>query len=210
MEKLKKKFLFLINSSTLLYSLLGLILVGFGVLSFKTNIFSTGDKVEVLETTKSGPESSQDLIVEISGSVEKPAVYKLPTNSRVDDLLIVSGGLSINADRDWVNKNVNRAAKLSDGQKIYIYSQSEVQSAKNSGGIKPDQEVLNVTGSEPVILVNINTASQKELESLDGIGPVYAQKIIEQRPYSNVEELVSKGAISQKTLEKIKNEISVY
>ena len=205
MEKLKKKFLFLINSSTLLYSLLGLILVGFGVLSFKTNIFSTGDKVEVLETTKSGPESSQDLIVEISGSVEKPAVYKLPTNSRVDDLLIVSGGLSINADRDWVNKNVNRAAKLSDGQKIYIYSQSEVQSAKNSGGIKPDQVVL---GADNGGLVNINTSDQKGLESLVGIGPVYAQNIIEHRPYSNLEELVSKGAISQKVFEKIKNDIT--
>ena len=58
-------------------------------------------------------------------------------------------------------------------------------------------------------LININTASQSELEKLTGIGPVYAQKMIEHRPYSTKEELVSKGVISQKVLEKIKESISL-
>lgn len=198
------------NNKLIIFFLLGLILIGFGVLSFKTNIFSSGDKVEVLETTKSGPEDLMDLVVEISGSVEKPGVYKLQNGSRIDDLLIVAGGLSATADRDWVNKNINRASKLLDGQKIYIFSQSEIESARKTGN-SLDQKVLgNITGSEPSMLVNINTASQSDLEKLVGIGPVYAQKIIEQRPYSNLEELVSKGAISQKVFDKIKNEISIY
>jgi competence protein ComEA len=58
-------------------------------------------------------------------------------------------------------------------------------------------------------LVSVNTSSQSELEKLNGIGPVYATNIIEHRPYSDIQELVSKGAISQKVLDKIKNDISL-
>jgi len=58
--------------------------------------------------------------------------------------------------------------------------------------------------------MNINTVSLQTLDSLPGIGPVYAQNIIEHRPYSDVQELVSKGAIKQSLYDKIKNLISVY
>ena len=199
------------GNKLVIFCLLGLILIGFGVLSFKTNIFfPSGDSVEVLNATTEPQNSNQELVVEISGSVEKPGVYKLPINSRIDDLLIISGGLSIGADRDWVNKNINRAARLIDGQKLYIYSQLEVKSAKKTGGSLDGKVLGSIAGSDPASSININTASQKELESLVGIGPVYAQKIIEQRPYSTLEELVSRKIIPQKTYESIKNEISVY
>lgn len=219
METLKKRYLSLANLLTslsknnlLLYLLVGLILIGFGVLSYKTNIFSGGDKVEVLNASTQRQDKSFDVVVEIAGAVEKPGVYKLVENSRVDDLLIISGGLSENADREWLEKNINKAAKLSDGQKIYIYKKDEIDyqsnsvSAKENSGIKLYQVVL---GTQSGDLVNINTSSQSELEELDGIGPVYGQKIIEHRPYSTLEELVSKGAISQKVFEKIKNSISL-
>lgn len=224
MELLKKKFLSLINLLTSLFSqkltpkvqapliifiLLGLILIGFGVLAYKTNVFSSGDKVEVLNNSTETLSVVSEIVVEISGSVEKPGVYKMKLGDRIDDLLIISGGLSESADRDWVTKNINRASKLIDGQKIYIYHLGEM-SAKDTSGIKLDQSVLGVTGSNISGLVNINTASQSELEKLNGIGPVYATNIIEHRPYSNAQELVSKGAISQKVLEKIKNAITVY
>ena len=199
------------GNKLVIFCLLGLILIGFGVLSFKTNIFfPSGDSVEVLNATTEPQNSNQELVVEISGSVEKPGVYKLPINSRIDDLLIISGGLSISADRDWVTKNVNRASKLIDGQKLYIYSQLEVKSAKKTGGSLDGKVLGSIAGSDPASSININIASQKELESLVGIGPVYAQKIIEQRPYSTLEELVSRKIIPQKTYESIKNEISVY
>lgn len=195
------------NNRLIIFFLSGLILLGFGLLSLKTNLFSSGDKVEVLKTAKSDPDIHQDIVVEIAGSVEKPGVYKLTNNSRIDDLLIAAGGLSADAEREWVDKNINRAAKLIDGQKIYIYSQSEVSSAKKTGG-SLDQKVLgSIAGFESSTLININTASQSELEKLVGIGPVYAQKIIEQRPYSSLEELVTKNIIPQKTYEKIKTSI---
>lgn len=147
-------------------------------------------------------------MVEIAGAVEKPGVYKLPLNSRVDDLLIVAGGLSATADRDWVSKNINRAAKLTDGQKVFIPDkQSGEASANKSGGY---QNISTVLGDKNTSLVNINTASAKELDSLPGIGQVYAQKIIEQRPYSTPEELVTKKVIPKSTYEKIKDRISVW
>lgn len=197
----------------LAFSLVGLILIGFGVLAYKTDIFLSGDTVEVLNNTtvgqNAGPDGSSEIVVEISGSIENPGVYKMKVGDRVDDVLIVSGGLSATADREWVEKNINRASKLIDGQKIYIYSQSEVTSAKTNGGIKLDQKVLGESSSNFSNLTNINTASQSELEKLTGIGPVYAQSIIEHRPYSDKGDLVTKGVISQKILEKIKESISL-
>lgn len=201
------------NSKLLVFSLVGLILIGFGVLAYKIDIFSSGDTVEVLPASPSdGSQGGNglEITVEAAGAVLKPDVYKLKNGSRIDDLLISAGGISSDADRDWVTKNINRASKLIDGQKIYIYSQSEVTSAKNTSSIKLDQGVLGVSNQNISNLININTASQSELEKLVGIGPVYAQKMIEHRPYSDVQELVTKKIIPQKTFQKIQNEISVY
>ncbi len=191
------------NQKLLIFLLLGLILIGFGVFLFKSGLFESQNQIEIIN--KNEELKDENITVEIAGAVEKPGVYKLKVGDRIDDLLISAGGINASADREWVGKNINRAAKLADGQKLYIPSQSEVETAKKSEYNKIDQAILGVSGSG---LVNINTASQKELESLNGIGPVYAQKIIEQRPYSSLEELVSKKIIPQKTYDKIKSNIS--
>lgn len=199
------------NHKLLIFILLGLILIGFGVLTYKINIFSSGDIVEVLNSTTESQNTTsngnQEIIVEISGSVENPGVYKLKIGDRIDDLLVISGGLSLNADRDWVTKNVNRAAKLIDGQKYYIYHSGEL-TAKDEGGIKLDQGVLGSKTQNSNGLININTGSQSELEKLVGIGPVYALNIIEHRPYSNTEELLTKDILKKNVYEKIKNSIT--
>ncbi len=114
--------------------------------------------------------------------------------SRIDDLLVVAGGLSIEANRDYVSKNINRALKLSDGQKIYIPTineKSDIASFKTQS-------------------ININNASLEELDSLSGIGPTLAKSIIEQRPYSNIDELQSKGILKKNVFEKIKDKITAY
>lgn len=185
--------------------LLGVILVGLGLFFSKIGVFDSKDKIEILNNTTEPQNTTSEIIVEITGSVEKPGVYKLTGNSRVEDLLVVSGGISANADRDWVSKNINRASKLIDGQKIYIYSQSEVLSAKESGGIKLDQQVLGDTSST---LVNINTSSLEKIMELPDIAQKRGQSIIEHRPYSTKEELVTKGVISQNIFEKIKDLIT--
>lgn len=176
----------------------------------KNGGLSKSSSVEVLESTTESGEDGLELVVEIAGAVEKPGVYHLAKTSRVEDLLIAAGGISANADRIWVEKTINRAAKLIDGQKLYIPDedyQTDVLGDKSEGGIKVDQ---GTSGSRSNQLININTASLKELDSLPGIGPVYGQNIIEQRPYSSVSDLSSKGVLKPATFEKIKDLVAVY
>lgn len=189
------------------FILLGVFLVGLGLFYVKKEQEVISPAVEVLDNVT---EPQKDIVVEIAGQVEKPGVYKLTDGSRIEDLLIKSGGISANADRIWLEKSLNRASKLVDGQKIYIPSvdeQTNVLSANNSGG---DQTISSISEGQGSGLVNINSATQKELESLNGIGPVYAQNIIEHRPYSSIEELVSKDVLGDYTYQKIKDDISVY
>ena len=193
----------------LLILLLGLILTAFGVFFSKSGLFGPSTKIEVLNSTTSG-QVSGEITVEIAGQVLTPGVYKLPSGSRVEDLLIISGGYTSAADRVWTEKYLNRAAKLSDGQKVFIPKvdeQSGVASAKTSGG---DQTVSANFSSDSNALININTASLTQLDSLPGIGQVYGQSIIEHRPYSNVEELLSKGALKSSVYQKVKDLVSVY
>ena len=188
------------NRYLILTTLSGLILISVGFLFFKNVGFPSSAKIEVLDALSEAKEATGDIIVEISGEVLKPGVYKLSFGSRIDDLLIVSGGLSASSDRDWVDRNINRAAKLFDGQKIYIPKVGQtlgISTGQTGGG--------GETG-----LINLNTADAKTLDSLPGIGQVYAQNIIEHRPYSETSELVSKGAIPNNVYEKIKEKISCY
>lgn len=211
---------FLFNFRKPLVTILGgLVLIGVGVIVFKSSSFLDSSKVEVLESNDNkgrtpmslsntkGLEANSDLVVEISGAVQSPGVYKLKNGSRVDDLLIVSGGVSGAADREWVERNINRAAKLTDGQKLYVPEIGEKLETKSK--ISNVESVGNVAGLTRSDLVNINTASQKELEELPGIGPVYAQSIIEKRIYSSVEELLSKGALKKSVYEKLKDRVTV-
>jgi len=144
-----------------------------------------------------GKSESGKIAVDVSGGVIHPGVYHLSFGSRVEDALIASGGLSSDADRSWVDKNLNRAAKLTDGQKIFV------PLSKNS----------NVAQSESMSngnLININAASISELDSLPGIGQVYGQSMIDNRPYSDVSDLVSKKVLKQSVYDKIKDKVTVY
>ena len=105
---------------------------------------------------------------------------------------------------------MNRAAKVKDGEKIFIPSvdsQSGVLSASQNG---VDQSGSSTFGANSGDLININNASAKELESMWGIGPVYAQNIIDQRPYSNVDELLTKGVIKQNVYDRNFDIMTVY
>jgi competence protein ComEA len=162
-----------------------------------------------LQATTSG-QISGEITVEVTGEVINPSVYKLSSGSRVEDLLIISGGFSISADRFWTDKYLSRVAKLTDGQKVYIPSvnqQSNFLSAKNSGG---DQTISPDFSSDSNILINVNTTSLSQLDLLPGIGHVYGQSIIEHRLYSNVEELLSKGALKSSVYQKVKDLVTVY
>ena len=193
----------------LLILLVRLILITAGLFVVKSGLTSSSTKIEVL-TASTSAHLKGEITVEVAGEVLAPGVYKLPAESRIEDLLIVSGGFTAGADRNWTDKYLNRAAKLTDGQKVFIPNaneQSDKSSAKNSGGY---QTVSSSFSSDSNTLININTASLGELDSLPGIGPVYGQSIIEHRPYSTLEELVSSGVIKKSLYDKIKNLITIY
>jgi competence protein ComEA len=194
----------------ILILLVGLILVGGGFFFYKSGLSTSGTKVEVLSATDTNSGVSQNITVESAGEVIKSGVYKLPGGSRVDDLLTVSGGLTGKADREWTDKYLNRASKLVDGQKIYIPSVNSQSNVSTANKVVGDQTISPPNLSDSNGLININTASLSQLDSLPGIGPVFGQKIIEQRPYSTVEELLSKGVLKQSVYNKIKDRISIY
>jgi len=143
--------------------------------------------------------TDSEFIVDVEGAVMNPRVYELASNSRTVDALAAAGGLSSEADREYVEKNINLAGKISDGLKIYIPRVGE--------DILTGTSTTEVGSGGPVI--NINTASSSDLETLPGIGDVTAQKIIEGRPYVSVEDLLNNKILGQATYEKVKDLVAL-
>lgn len=148
-------------------------------------------------------ETSQKIIVHLEGAVEKPGVYELLPESRLNDLLIRAGGLAAGADRQWVNENLNLAQKLTDGSKIFIPEQNN-----QTLGVSSQSSQLKINNNNGK--TNINKASLSELDALWGVGQKRAEDIIKNRPYGSIEELLSKKIIPANVYEKIKDEITVY
>lgn len=130
-----------------------------------------------------------DLIVEIKGEVNKTGIYSVGSETRVNDVIILAGGLTINAD----TTNINLAEKVEDGMVIFIPSKK----------IEENESTL----------ININTATKEELMKLNGIGEAKAQAIITYRNnnngFKNIEELVKVNGISEKIYLSIKDKITV-
>lgn len=142
--------------------------------------------------------SAAAITVDVEGAVVHPGVYTLPAGSRVEDAITAAGGLESDADEELFAKTMNRAMKLVDGGKIYVPSLS-------SSPVSPLRQLADPLSP----LISVNTASQSELESLPGIGPVTAQKIIANRPYQTLDELVAKKAVGQALFGKIKDTLSL-
>ncbi|MCH7640762.1 SLBB domain-containing protein, partial [Patescibacteria group bacterium] len=116
----------------ILLFLTGAILIGLGALLLNTNRSVSSPKVEVLETSSESKRAGFEIVVEVVGAVQKPGVYELTSDARVEDALIAAGGISAEADRAWMEKTLNRAARLVDGQKIYI---PEVEESRQEGSV---------------------------------------------------------------------------
>jgi competence protein ComEA len=134
--------------------------------------------------------------------VIKPGVYELNNGDRIIDVLVMAGGLGAKADRGWIEKNLNQAEKIVDGQKIYIPKVGEE--------IKIDNKVLGTSESK---IIRLNTATIEDLDKLTGIGPAIANRIIDYREknggFKDINELKLVSGIGDKLFEKIKNEIAL-
>lgn len=143
------------------------------------------------------------ILVDIAGAVEKPDVYEVSAGARLKDALILAGGLSLRADREFFERTFNQAKKLTDQEKIYIPSQEEVSGGDVAGAYTNPTETP-VNGK-----MNINTVPSESLDRLPGVGPVTASKIISARPYKQIEDLLNKKVVSNAVYEKIKGLITV-
>jgi len=129
--------------------------------------------------------------VDVGGAVKQPGIYSLEFDSRIAQALTSAQGLDDQADREFVQRQLNLAEKLKDGQKLYIPFLIERQIEEATEAQTLVSEDNSASG-----LINLNTASQKELESLPGIGEKRASNMIEARPYLTLEELLSKEIVS--------------
>ena len=185
---------------------MGFVLLAGGVLSsgIITKTFIKSTKVPSPPTGGSGQAQTGMVKVDVSGAVVNPGVYSLPSDSRMEDALKAAGGVTQSADPAYLTKNINLAQKLSDGIKIYVPQVAE--QTPEAASVMGE----NVADMGQNILININSASAVELDKLPGVGPARAQKIIDARPYSGIEELVTKKAVTGSVYDEIKNMVSVY
>lgn len=149
------------------------------------------------------------ITVHVIGAVVRPGVYTFPQGSRVQDAVTAAGGLLAEADPSLINL----AAKLEDGQQLQIPAIGGGVPGAVSTGTGPFT-VLSTPGAPAANtnLVNINTATVDELDTLPGIGPSTAQKIIDYRvqhgPFSQIEQIMDVSGIGPATFDRLKNLIT--
>ncbi|CAK1228623.1 helix-hairpin-helix domain-containing protein [Fructobacillus cardui] len=166
---------------------------------------------------KRKPGASGRVVIDLKGAVNHQGVVDLPIGSRLQDAIQQAGGLTDQADRN----RINLAQLLVDGQALYIEKVGEEgpnqtvgvpSGAGNVGGARAG--ATSGSGrSGGGALVNLNTASAKELEALDGIGPKKAEQIVafreEKHRFQSVEDLKEVGGIGPKRFEQLKNQVTV-
>jgi competence protein ComEA len=161
-----------------------------------------GGTVEVVAGTETAgaAASPEMLVVEVAGAVVHPGVYELPIGSRVADAIQVAGGYSADVDPRAAEAQLNLAAKLQDAQLIRVPRRGDPEASGGTGG-------LATPG-----LLNLNTATAEQLDSLPGVGPVTAQKIIaarQEKPFASVDELVTRKIVTASTLAKFRSLVTV-
>ena len=179
-----------------------LILVGISVIALVFAIFlfvkttQQTDPIFFSSDEKVSSESSK-LVIDVSGAVKNPGVYTFVYGSRVSDAITAAGGFSDKADLESVAIRINQASVLSDGAKVYIPVQGTTNQQINTSQVLSSKTI------------SVNTASADELDTLSGIGPATAKKIIDNRPYTKLEDLVTKKAMGQSLFDKLKVQLTL-
>lgn len=177
------------------------------------SFYSFWQKTSISESTSAGEalakgarpteEPGREMIVYISGAVNKPGIFKLPhNNARVSELVTMAGGLAPDADVD----KINMAQLLKDGMHIHVVARPAVTLHTGDG-------VVNANKVQANTKININTADKNELDTLPGVGPSLAERILQYRQtngsFSNIEELKKVTGIGSSKFEKIKDKVTL-
>ena len=167
-------------------------------------------KIENNNKEEKSEEKKEEIIVHVSGAVNKEGIVKLPKESRVINAIEEAGGFK----EDAYTKEINLAYKIEDGMKIYVPFNTEKEENKNLI-INQDFEVQNniIIPENKNVKININKATQTELETLPGIGPSIAIKIINYRKengkFNDIEEIKNVNGIGESKYINIKELITI-
>jgi competence protein ComEA len=134
--------------------------------------------------------------VYVTGAVVSPGVYELQAGDRIGDALDLAGGATATAD----SEAINLARRLRDGEQITVPA-------------KPNRSSTTAALLAPGEPINVNTATEAQLDALPGIGEAYSRRIVDSRtvdgPFTSLDELVTRKALPAATLEKIRDQLSV-
>ncbi len=211
MKKINKKVIIVIIAATII-----LILIHEKLIK-NEDFIETNIDLNIMQTEENviEDENSGKIIIYITGEIQKEGVYELKENSRVLDAIEIAGGLKENANIE----DINLAQILEDESKIYIPNKND-ENIKNDNQNNIDNISKNTTETikkDGTIIksekININTASQTELETLPGIGPSTALKIVNYRKekgkFKNIEDIKNVSGIGESKFSKIKDLIKI-
>ena len=192
-DKIKSIIESIIRDKKTLVKILSIALILMLALVFRIH-YSNGSDVNVEAANEESIEI-EELFIDIGGAVHKPGVYKVKPGTRLYEAIELAGGLRSDADTN----SVNQAAFVEDGAKIIIPT-SYMTDDEN-------QNAVTLPG-----FININTADKEQLKTLDGIGDVIAERIIEYRTqnrFKSKEDILSVNGIGNSIYEQIKDKITV-
>lgn len=172
------------------------------------NLSPSSTKSSVSKFNSSSEKNKNEIMVDLKGAVAKPNVYQISSDERLVDLIRQAGGFTDKADQ----KSINLSAKLKDEEVIYVPKVGESSSSESTDS-PISSSVSNQVSTTSGPKININKADLTELQKLTGIGQKKAQDIIDFRmkngDFKSIEDLGKVSGFGDKTLEKLKDEISI-
>ena len=204
------------NKKTIMIIMIPIFFIGLISLAY---FYKDKDEYGVIENTAEQSNSAdsqtqedkneEDIYIHITGEVLSPGVIVLPKGSRIIDAIEKGGGVTENADLS----KINLVYVLTDGQKLIIPSINDERNEIENNIITNGESNITQGESNGKGKVNINTASQTELETIEGVGPSLANKIIEYRKkngrYKTIDELKNVSGIGESKYETIKERIEI-
>lgn len=204
-DQQQKKLVLLATAGVLLFVLLWLVFRPSEEAVQEEILFST----EESSTVASSSQAETEWFVDLKGAVAHPGMYRINEGMRLMDVIEQAGGFTEEADRN----QVNLAKLLSDQEIVYVPKNGEEVPAMQQAAAAPTDSPQLTNSSEDTEKININTADATQLQQLSGIGEKRAQDIINYREengsFQSVEDLMKVSGIGQKTLEKLRNSITI-
>lgn len=153
--------------------------------------------------------AQEEVVVHVTGAVKRPGVYRVGARSRIVDALHAAGGAAASADLE----RINLAQTVADGEQIHIPRRSSSSPRATVAPRLRPRPRTTVTTQPVSRLVNINTATAAQLETLTGVGPSLAKSIVTYRsqkgPFAKVDDLLNVPGIGPSKLAAMRNEVTV-